>query len=202
MGRGAREASIDGFLGPGIVAPAAAACVRADTIDNGRGAAARPAISCGVGYSLYYVRFPATWLPALERDRDAAERVALHGGAAGELDLGRGEDDLYTLLRPSAPRQMLSVTRPDDPLAHALVGRRWLVRVGDPIDTGYGTPHLVPPADVLEIAALLAALDEATLRDRAARLGLADYIVARALALREFYGAAAAEAQAVVVTPC
>ena len=98
---------------------------------------------------------------------------------------------------------MIQATRPDDLLAYALIGHEWLFERMPPIDTGYGTPHLVPAEEVLQIAALLAPLDEATLQARARHQDpvLAPHLVAQALALRRFYLDAAAAAEAIVITP-
>ena len=157
-----------------------------------------------MSYSLELVRFPAGWLPSLRHDRAAAEHLALRRGeGVVRLDLGRREDELYALLRPAAPRQMIQVTRPDDLLAYALIGHDWLLERMPPIDTGYGTPHLVAAEQVLQIAALLAPLDAATLQARTRHQdpALAAHLVEQALALRTFYLDAAAAAEAIVITP-
>ncbi len=157
-----------------------------------------------MSYSLELVRFPAGWLPSLRHDRAAAEHLALRrGDGVVRLDLGRREDELYALLRPAAQRQRIQVTRPDDLLAYALIGHEWLFERMPPIDTGYGTPHLVTPEEVLQIAALLAPLDEATLQVRAGHQApdLAPHLVEQTLALRTFYLDAAAGAEAIVITP-
>lgn len=151
------------------------------------------------------VRFPWILLSHARRDREVATRLALDGErefGAVEIQIGRREYEIYALLRPEAPTNR-AVHDIDDPLAHALVGSpQFLLKKWPPIDTGYGTPHVVGPAEVQVIAALLARLDDETVRARARDRDLdPEGSVGSVRSLRRFYVDAAAERQGVVITP-